>query len=78
MEFIDIQRKLVDTLLKIPAMETPSGRTSLLDGLPDPGLIRDQSIARLDLNRMIGGLENMGRLTKEDSTEQRADNQGWW
>ena len=68
MEFIDIQHKLVDALLKIPAMETPSGRTSLLDGLPDPGLVRDQSIARLDLNRMVGGLEKMGRLTRQGGT----------
>jgi endonuclease G, mitochondrial len=68
MEFIEIQRKLVDTLLKIQAMETPSGRTSLLDGLPDPGLIRDRDIARLDLNRMVGGLEKMGRLTKAGGT----------
>ncbi len=68
MEFIEIQRKLVDTLLKIPAMETPSGRTSLLDGLPDPGLIRDQSIPRLDLNRMVGGLQKLGRLTDQGGT----------
>lgn len=68
MEFIEIQRKLVDALLKIPAMEIPSGRTSLLDGLPDPGLIRDQNIARLDLNRMVGGLEKMGRLTSQGGT----------
>lgn len=65
MAFIDIQRRLVDALLRIPAMETPAGRTSLLDGLPDPGLIRDQNIARLDLNRMVGGLERMGRLTNQ-------------
>jgi V8-like Glu-specific endopeptidase len=65
MQFIEIQRSLVDTLLKIPVMEQPSGRTSLLDGLPDAGLVRDQNIARLDLNRMISGLEKMGRLTKE-------------
>ena len=43
MEFIEIQHKLVDALLKIPAMEIPSGRTSLLDGLPNPGLIRDRT-----------------------------------
>lgn len=68
MEFIDIQRRMVDSLLKIPAMETLAGRTSLLDGLPDPGLVRDQNIARLDLNRMIGGLEKMGRLTNQGGT----------
>jgi hypothetical protein len=68
MEFIEIQRKLVDTLLKIPAMETLSGRTSLLDGLPDAGLIRDQNIARLDLNRIVGGLQKLGRLTAQGGT----------
>lgn len=64
MEFIEIQRSLVNTLLKIPEMEQAAGRTSLLDGLPSVGLDRQNS-ARLDLNRMISGLEKMGRLTKE-------------
>lgn len=64
MEFIEIQRRLVDTLLKIPAMEQPQSRTRLLDGLPDPGVIRDYNIARVDLGSMISGLHKMGRLSK--------------
>ncbi len=68
MEFIAIQRHLVDTLLKIPAMATPNGRTTLLDGLPDPNLVRDYNIARLDLNSMISGLQKLGRLTKQGGT----------
>lgn len=68
MEFIEIQRRLVDTLLKIPAMADPNGRTTLLDGLPEPNLVRNYNIPRLDLNSMIGGLQKLGRLTKQGGT----------
>jgi S1-C subfamily serine protease len=65
MAFIDIQHKLVDALLKIPAMQVPAGRSTLLNGLPDPGLTRDYGMARVDLNLMIDGLNGLGRLTDQ-------------
>lgn len=65
MEFIEIQRRLVDTLLKIPAMADSAARTGLLDGMPEPNLVRNYNIPRLDLNSMISGLQRLGRLNKQ-------------
>ena len=65
MAFIDIQRQLIDTLLRIPAMALFAGRGTLLDGLPNAGLTRSENDARVDLNGIIGGLERLGRLTNQ-------------
>jgi V8-like Glu-specific endopeptidase len=67
-EFIDIQRRLVDTLLRIPVMATFSGRSSLLQGLPPAPLSRSEGFDRLDLNNIISGLQQLGRLTGEGGT----------
>jgi hypothetical protein len=67
-EFIKIQRKLVDTLLKIPDMNTTIGRNSLLQGLPDAPLQRSETSARVDLNSIVSGLERLGRLSNAGGT----------
>ena len=64
MDFIDIQRKLVDVLLSRQVVTSFSGRTSLLHGLPDVALNRAEGEARLDLNNIVNGLHRLGRLTK--------------
>ena len=64
MDFIDIQRRLVDAVLRIPVASTFEGRSSLLQGLPDVALERSQTVARLDLNQIIDGLHRLGRLTR--------------
>jgi Trypsin-like peptidase domain len=66
--FIHIQRKFVDVLLKIPGMDSYSMRSSLLQGLPSPSLVRDQTIPRLDLNNIISGLQQLGRLDDQGGT----------
>lgn len=63
-EFIEIQRNLVDVLLGIPGMDTYEMRSSLLQGLPSVPLVRLQTMARVDLNHMIDGLQKLGRLNK--------------
>ena len=68
MEFVQIQRKLAQTLLKIPVMETYSGRNSLLQGLPKIAITRSQEIALLDINNIISQLHQIGRLTNEGGT----------
>jgi V8-like Glu-specific endopeptidase len=65
MSFIEIQRSLVDSLLRIPAMRTFAGRSSLLQGLPPVALNRSQEIDRLDLNSIISELNGLGRLSRE-------------
>lgn len=65
MDFIKIQRRLIDLLLRIPTLQEYSGRSSLLQGLPYVSLNRSQSDARLDLNNIISELNGLGRLTKE-------------
>jgi len=39
------------------------GRSSLLQGLPPAPLVRSAAVARLDLNNIVSGLQQMGRLT---------------
>ncbi len=65
MEFIEIQRKLVDAVLRIPVMSTYGSRSSLLQGLPKASLDRSEGSARVDLNLVISGLHDLGRLTKD-------------
>lgn len=65
MEFIKIQHDLVKLLVKIPIMETFGGRSSLLHGLPNLDLIRSETSAQLDLNNIISGFNNVGRLTDQ-------------
>ncbi|HKZ00676.1 MAG TPA: hypothetical protein VJ180_00455, partial [Pyrinomonadaceae bacterium] len=64
-EFIDIQRKLVDTLLRLPVMVDYAGRSSLLQGLPPAPLQRNAGFDRLDLNNIVSGLQQLGRLTAQ-------------
>lgn len=65
MEFIDIQRKLVDAVLRIQVMSTYGSRSSLLQGLPKASLDRSEGSARVDLNLIISGLHDLGRLTRD-------------
>jgi len=65
MEFIEIQRKLVDAVLRIPDMSTYDGRSTLLQGLPKASLVRSEGSARVDLNRIVSGLDDLGRLTRD-------------
>jgi V8-like Glu-specific endopeptidase len=67
-EFIDIQRKLVANILKIPTMINFATRNTLLDGLPPAPLVRSADDPRTDLNNMIGGLQRLGRLTDRGGT----------
>lgn len=64
MEFIEIQRRLVRAILRIPVAATFDGRSSLLQGLPNVALQRSQGIAQLDLNTIVSELDRLGRLTK--------------
>ena len=68
MEFIDIQRKLVTALLRLPVMADYAGRSSLLQGLPPAPLNRSAAIDRLDLNNIVSGLQQLGRLTDQGGT----------
>ena len=68
MEFIDIQRKLVTALLRLPVMADYAGRSSLLQGLPPAPLNRSAAIDRLDLNNIVSGLQQLGRLTEQGGT----------
>lgn len=68
MEFIDIQRKLVTVLLRLPVMADYAGRSSLLQGLPPAPLNRSAAIDRLDLNNIVSGLQQLGRLTDQGGT----------
>jgi endonuclease G len=63
--FIDIQRRLVDALMRMPVMDDFAGRSSLLQGLPPAPLVRSAAVARLDLNNIVSGLQQMGRLTDQ-------------
>ena len=63
--FIDVQRKLVDALMRMPVMDDFAGRSSLLQGLPPAPLVRSAAVARLDLNNIVSGLQQMGRLTDQ-------------
>jgi V8-like Glu-specific endopeptidase len=65
MDFIKIQRKSVDLMLRIPAMLTFAGRSSLLQGLTHVALNRSENDARLDLNNLMSELNVLGRLTNE-------------
>ena len=67
-EFIDIQRKLVDALLRLPVMAVYAGRSSLLQGLPPAPLQRSEAFDRLDLNNIVSGLQQLGRLTSQGGT----------
>lgn len=65
MDFIDVQRKLVEGVLRLPLVASFNGRTSLLQGLPpNIPLQRAEDNARLDLNNIVSGLDRLGRLTK--------------
>ena len=68
MDFIKLQRRLVNLLTRIPTLHTFSGRDSLLQGLPYVSLSRSENDALLDLNNIISGLNRLGRLTKEGGT----------
>jgi hypothetical protein len=61
-EFNNLRKELVSALLTIPGIEDFNVRTSLLYGLPPLGLNRSQGDARLDLNGILVGLGNVGRL----------------
>ena len=63
--FIDVQRKLVDALMRMPVIDDFAGRSSLLQGLPPAPLVRSAAVARLDLNNIVSGLQQMGRLTDQ-------------
>lgn len=67
-EFIDIQRKLVAALMKMPNMRHFAGRDTLMDGLPPAPLLRDDQFAQVDLNHIISGLQQLGRLTSQGGT----------
>ena len=61
-EFIAIQRKFVNAVLKIPTMYNNRGtRDRLLDGLP-PAPINRSDDPRTDLQAIFAGLESLGRL----------------
>src|SRR5579859_4275439 len=64
MNFIEIQRKLVKIVLRLPVAATFGGRSSLLQGLPDVPLQRSEDFAQLDLNNIISGLHRLGRMTR--------------
>src|SRR5690349_18980807 len=64
MEFIEIQRRLVKLLLKLPVTDTFDGRSSLLQGLPRVSLQRSEGQAQLDLIDIISGLDRLGRMTR--------------
>ena len=68
MTFLDIQRKLIDLLLKIPGIESFQVRSSLLQGLPALALQRNESMARVDLAMMIDSLRQLGRLDRQNGT----------
>ena len=64
MDFIEIQKKLVPIVLRLPMAKTFSGRSSLLQGLPNNvPLQRSEEVAQLDLNNIINGLHGLGRMT---------------
>src|SRR5215467_9913520 len=65
MEFTEIQQRLVDAVLRIPVMSTYSSRSLLLQGLPKAALQRNEGSDRVDLNLIISGLNDLGRLTRE-------------
>ena len=64
MNFIEIQRKLVKIVLRLPVAATFGGRSDLLQGLPDVPLQRSEGVAQLDLNNIISGLHRLGRMTR--------------
>ncbi len=66
--FVEIQRRLVDALLRLPVTETYKSRSVLLQRLPAAPLLRSASIARLDLNNIVSGLSQLGRLNDERGT----------
>jgi endonuclease G, mitochondrial len=63
---IQLQRRLVDVLMKLPPIGGYGFRSSLLQGLPMPPLERSESLARLDLNSIVDGLNKLGRLNDRD------------
>lgn len=64
MEFVEIQRKLIDVLRQIDLMDSFEGRSRLLQGLPNPNLTRSAGNVYLDLSLIIDGLHRLGRLTR--------------
>jgi V8-like Glu-specific endopeptidase len=67
-EFIDIQHKLVAVLMHLPMMEQYAGRSTLLQGLPPAPLLRSEGFAQVDLNHIVNGLQQLGRLTAQGGT----------
>ena len=67
-EFIEIQREFRRALLQIPTMDRYDSRSALLQGLPPVALLRSEGDKVTDLNLIIGGLEQLGRLTDEGGT----------
>lgn len=62
--FRTAHKELVDTLLEIPTMQNAQIRDQLLAGLPSDALVRINSPARADLNSIVEGLGQLGRLGK--------------
>jgi endonuclease G, mitochondrial len=65
MTFHEIQKKLVDALMKLPGIEEFPLRSSLLQGLPPAPLVRSPYMARLDLNNIVDGMNKLGRLNQQ-------------
>ncbi|HEY3993861.1 MAG TPA: serine protease [Ktedonobacteraceae bacterium] len=60
-----LTNKLINLLLRLPFTSTFSGRTALLQGLPDPSsLVRSEENRRLDLVQLVQQLDQLGRLRK--------------
>lgn len=59
----DQRTRLVETLVKIPATDTPDGRSGLLRGLPNPAsLHRALDSQEEDIRLMVDQLASQGRL----------------
>jgi len=65
MDFNEIRQKLVKIILRMQVSETFARRSSLLQGLPDVALQRDEGLAQHDLNEIVDGLNKLGRLTRD-------------
>ena len=67
-EFIIMQRELVSTLMRIPGMNDYQTRNVLVQGLPQGALVRNQSMPLVDLNGIVNGLNQLGRLDDKGGT----------
>jgi hypothetical protein len=57
----DLRQQLMSALLRLPVTDSFAGRTGLLLGTPAQ-LNRDESNARLDLERVLDQLDGLGRM----------------